>query len=103
MSWDVRLLKDHAWLPRSGQQVAASTATTIPSTNTTSPTGMRIGPALCASWLMVCTSASLQCSQWPMSIAPMGMNLGRGHYELAVDAAPLFRLVTAFDELRPAV
>jgi len=30
-------------------------------------------------------------------------NLRRGHYELAVDAAPLFRLVTAFDELRPAI
>ena len=30
-------------------------------------------------------------------------NLRRGHYELAVDAAPLFRLATAFDELRPAM
>ena len=30
-------------------------------------------------------------------------NLRRGHYELAVDAAPLFRLATAFDELRPAI
>ena len=30
-------------------------------------------------------------------------NLRRGHYELAVDAAQLFRLATAFDELRPAI
>ena len=30
-------------------------------------------------------------------------NLRRGHYELAVDTAPLFRLFTAFDELRPAI
>ena len=30
-------------------------------------------------------------------------NLRRGHYELAVDAAPLLRLATAFDELRPAI
>ena len=30
-------------------------------------------------------------------------NLRRGHYELAVDAAPLFRLATAFDEHRPAI
>jgi hypothetical protein len=30
-------------------------------------------------------------------------NLRRGHHELAVDAAPLFRLATAFDELRPAI
>ncbi len=30
-------------------------------------------------------------------------NLRRGHYELAVDAGPLFRLATAFDELRPAI
>ena len=30
-------------------------------------------------------------------------NLRRGHYELAVDAAPLSRLATAFDELRPAI
>jgi len=30
-------------------------------------------------------------------------NLGRGHYELAVDATPLFGLATAFDELRPAI
>ena len=30
-------------------------------------------------------------------------NLRRGHYQLAVDAAPLFRLSTAFDELRPAI
>ena len=30
-------------------------------------------------------------------------NLRRGHYELAVDATPLFRLATAFDELRPAI
>ena len=29
-------------------------------------------------------------------------NLRRGHYELAVDSAQLFRLATAFDELRPA-
>ena len=30
-------------------------------------------------------------------------NLRRGHYELAVDTATLFRLATAFDELRPAI
>jgi len=30
-------------------------------------------------------------------------NLRRGHYELAVDAARVFRLATAFDELRPAI
>jgi len=30
-------------------------------------------------------------------------NVRRGHYELAVDAAPVFRLATAFDELRPAI
>ena len=30
-------------------------------------------------------------------------NLRRGHYELAVDATPVFRLATAFDELRPAI
>jgi hypothetical protein len=30
-------------------------------------------------------------------------NLRRGHYELALDAAPAFRLATAFDELRFAV
>jgi hypothetical protein len=30
-------------------------------------------------------------------------NLRRGHCELAVDAAPLFRLATAFDELRTAL
>ena len=30
-------------------------------------------------------------------------NLRRGHYELAVDAGPLLRLATAFDELRPAI
>jgi len=30
-------------------------------------------------------------------------NLRRGHYELAVDTGPLFRLATAFDELRPAI
>jgi transposase, IS6 family len=30
-------------------------------------------------------------------------NLRRGHYELAVDAAPLLRLTTAFDGLRPAI
>jgi len=30
-------------------------------------------------------------------------NLRRGHYELAVDSAPPFRLATAFDELRPAI
>jgi transposase-like protein len=30
-------------------------------------------------------------------------NLRRGHYELAVDAAPLSRLATAFEELRPAI
>ncbi len=30
-------------------------------------------------------------------------SLRRGHYELAVETAPLFRLATAFDELRPAI
>jgi len=30
-------------------------------------------------------------------------NLRRGHYELAVDATRVFRLATAFDELRPAI
>ncbi len=30
-------------------------------------------------------------------------NLRRGHYELAVDATPPFRLATAFDELRPVI
>jgi len=30
-------------------------------------------------------------------------NLRRGHYELAVDAPPVFRLATAFDQLRSAV
>lgn len=30
-------------------------------------------------------------------------NLRRGHYELAVDAGPLFRLAIAFDEFRPAI
>ena len=30
-------------------------------------------------------------------------NLRRSHYELAVDATPLFRLAAAFDELRPAI
>ena len=30
-------------------------------------------------------------------------NLRRGHYELAVDATPVFRLATAFDEFRPVV
>jgi hypothetical protein len=30
-------------------------------------------------------------------------NLRRGHYELAVGATPVFRLATAFEELRPAV
>ena len=30
-------------------------------------------------------------------------NLRRGHYELAVDAAPRSRLATAFDELRTAI
>src|SRR6266542_1552175 len=30
-------------------------------------------------------------------------NLRRGHYELAVDAPPVFRLATAFDELSPAI
>ena len=30
-------------------------------------------------------------------------NLRRGHYELAIDAAPLSRLATAFEELRPAI
>jgi transposase-like protein len=30
-------------------------------------------------------------------------NLRRGHYELAVDATPVFRLATAIDELTPAI
>lgn len=30
-------------------------------------------------------------------------NLRRGHYELAVNSAPLLRLATAFDEVRPAI
>ena len=30
-------------------------------------------------------------------------NLRRGHYELAVDTPRVFRLATAFDELRPAI
>jgi hypothetical protein len=30
-------------------------------------------------------------------------NLRRGHYELGVDTAPLFRLTTAFGELMPAI
>ena len=30
-------------------------------------------------------------------------NLRRGHYELAVDAAPMLRLATAFEELGPAI
>ena len=30
-------------------------------------------------------------------------NLRRGHYELGVDVPPVFRLATAFDELRPAI
>ena len=30
-------------------------------------------------------------------------NLRRGHYELAVDAGPLFGLATAFNELKPAI
>jgi IS6 family transposase len=30
-------------------------------------------------------------------------NLRRGHDELAVETAPLFRLASAFDELRPAI
>ena len=30
-------------------------------------------------------------------------NLRRGHYELAVDTARLFRAATAFDELSPAI
>ena len=30
-------------------------------------------------------------------------NLRHGHYELAVDVAPVLRLATAFDELRPAI
>jgi len=30
-------------------------------------------------------------------------NLRRGHYEVAVDAGPLFRLATAFNELKPAI
>lgn len=30
-------------------------------------------------------------------------NVRRGHYELAVDDAPVFRLAIAFDELRPAI
>jgi len=30
-------------------------------------------------------------------------NLRRGHYEVAVDAGPLFRLANAFNELKPAI
>jgi len=30
-------------------------------------------------------------------------NFRRGHYELAVDAGPLFRLATAFNEFKPAI
>jgi IS6 family transposase len=30
-------------------------------------------------------------------------NLRRGHYELAADAIPVFRLATAFDEISPAI
>ena len=30
-------------------------------------------------------------------------NLRRGHYELGVEVAPVFRLATAFDELQPAI
>jgi hypothetical protein len=30
-------------------------------------------------------------------------NLRRGHYQLAVDEPPVFRLATAFDELIPAI
>lgn len=30
-------------------------------------------------------------------------NLRRGHYELGVEVAAVFRLATAFDELRPAI
>jgi hypothetical protein len=30
-------------------------------------------------------------------------NLRRGHYQLAVDATPVFRLATAFDELIPTL
>ena len=30
-------------------------------------------------------------------------NLRRGHYELGVETAPVFRLATAFDELRLAI
>jgi hypothetical protein len=30
-------------------------------------------------------------------------NLRRGDYELAVETTPVFRLATAFDELRPAI
>ncbi len=34
---------------------------------------------------------------------PFIQNLRAGHYELAVDAGPLFRLATAFNEPRPAI
>lgn len=30
-------------------------------------------------------------------------NLRRGHYELGVETAPVFRLATAFDELKLAI
>jgi hypothetical protein len=30
-------------------------------------------------------------------------NLRRDHYELGIDAALVFRLATAFDELQPAI
>lgn len=30
-------------------------------------------------------------------------NVRRGHYELGVEASPVFRLTAAFDELQPAI
>ena len=30
-------------------------------------------------------------------------NVRRGHYELGVEASPVFRLATVFDELQPAI
>ena len=33
---------------------------------------------------------------------PCTQNLRRGRYEVAADAGPLFRLATAFNELKPA-
>ena len=46
-------------------------------------------------------------TQWSASVVIRGhafvQNLRRDHYELAIDSVPMFRLATAFDELRPAI